>query len=142
MLWRFYASSFLIAATILGMACSDEWIELEVEDVLAAEPPTGLEPATPEQIAQLAVKRAGRIPTSTISLKKMTSEDLSYDLLTTVSNPDDSLVWIVVYGGPLPDDPTRVYRQVCVIDAETLADDGCQYTSNSVPSVAQTALAG
>ncbi|MYD35402.1 MAG: hypothetical protein F4X20_00020 [Dehalococcoidia bacterium] len=124
------------------MACSDEWIEVEVEDALTAERPTGLEPATPEQIAQLAIRRAGRIPTSTISLKKMTREDLSYDLLTTVDNPDDSLVWVVVYGGPLPDDPTRVYRQVCVIYVETLADDGCQYTSNRVPAVAQTALAG
>ena len=142
MLWRVCALSFLIAAIILGVACSDEWIEVEVEDALTAESPTGLEPATPEQVAQLALRRAGRIPTSTISVKKMTREDLSYDLLTTVDNPDDSLVWVVLYGGPLPDDPTRVYRQVCVIDVETLADDGCQYTSNHVPSVAQTALAG
>lgn len=127
---------------ILCLACSDDWTEIEVEAVLAAGPPTGLEEATPEQIAYLALQRAKMTPASIISLKKMTRKDLSYTHLTRVSNPDDSLVWVVVFGGPLPDDPARTYQQVCVLDAKTLGGDSCQYTSDRVPPVAQTAVAG
>ncbi len=105
-------------------------------------PPTGQEEATPEQIAYLALQHAEITPESTMSVKKMTREELSYLHLTTVDIPDDSLVWVVRFGGSLPDDPTRVYRQVCVLDAATLADQGCQYTSDRVPPVAQTAVAG
>lgn len=139
---RAFAAVLIIATGLPCVACSDEWIEVDVEDALNAEELTGLQPATPEQIAQIAIQRADRVPSSTISVKKMTREELSYLLLITVNVPDDSLVWVVRYGGPLPDDPTRVYRQVCVLDALTLADQGCSYTSNRVPPVARTALAG
>ena len=139
---RVFAAFLIIVTGLLYTACSDDWIEVDVEDALNAHELTGLEPATPEQIAQLAIQRADRVPSSTISVKKMTREELSYLLLITVDVPDDSLVWVVLYGGPLPDDPVRVYRQVCVLDAVTLADQGCKYTSNRVPPVAETALAG
>ena len=142
MLRRAFAAVLIIVTGLLSAACSDDWIEVDVEDALNADELTGLEPATPEQIAQLALQRAKITPTSTMSLKKMTREALSYTHLTTVAIPDDSLVWVVRYGGPLPDDPTRVYQQVCVIDAETLGGEMCQYTSNRVPPVARTALAG
>lgn len=142
MLRRAFAAVLIIVTGLFYAACSDDWIEVEVEDALNADELTGLEPATPEQIAQLAIQRADRMPSSTISVKKMTREALSHTQLTTVDIPDDSLVWVVLYGGPLPDDPARVYSQVCVLDAETLVDQGCQYTSDRVPPVAQTALAG
>ena len=139
---RLILAASLTLAGLLCLACSDDWVEVEVEDALNADELTGLEPATPQQIAQLAIQRADRVPASTISVKRMTREELSYLRLITVDIPDDSLVWVVRYGGPLPDDPTRVYRQVCVLDAATLADHGCQYTSDRVPPVAQTAVAG
>ena len=142
MLRRAFAAVLIVVTALLYAACSDEWIEVDAEDALNADELTGLEPATPEQIAQLAIQRADRVPSSTISVKRMTREELSYLDLITVDIPDDSLVWVVRYGGPLPDDPTRVYRQVCVLDAETLVDQGCQYTADHVPPVAKTALAG
>ncbi len=139
---RLALAVFIAMTGLLFLACSDEWIEIEVEDALNADELTGLEPATPEQIAQLALQRARITPTSTMSLKKMTREALSYTHLTTVDIPDDSLVWVVVFGGPLPDDPTVTYQQVCVIDAETLGGEMCQYTADHVPPIARTALAG
>ncbi len=142
MLARVSTAAIFIGFALLCMACSDEWKQVEVEDALAAGPPTGLEPASPEQVAQLALQRADRIPSTTISVKKMTREELSFSRLITVDIPDDSLVWVVLYGGPVPDDASRVYQQVCVLDVRTLADHGCQYTAKRMPPVARTALAG
>lgn len=142
MLQHAFAAVLIIATGLFCAACSDDWIEVEVEDALNTDELTGLGPATPEQIAQLALQRARITPASTMSVKKMTREELSYTHFTTVDIPDDSLVWVVVFGGPLPDDPTSVYQQVCVIDAETLDGEMCQYSSDRVPPVAQTALAG
>ena len=131
----------LILAGILCWACSDDWMEIGVEVALAAGPPTDLEQITPEQFAYIALQRAKYTPTSTISLKKMTRKELSYTRLETVRIPDDSLVWVAVFGGPVPGDSTVFYRHVCVIDAETLAGDGCLYTARRVPPIGATALA-
>ena len=134
-------ATLLILAGFLCLACSDDWMEIDVEAALAAGPPTDLEQITPEQFAYIALQRGKYTPTSTISLKKMTRKELSYTRLISVAIPDDTLVWVAVYGGPVPDNPGYFYRHVCDIDAETLAGDPCLYTADRVPPIGATALA-
>ena len=94
-------------------------------------------------MANLALQRADFMPPSAMSLKKMTREQLSYTGLVSVQTPDDSLVWVVVFGGQVPDEVLRWFISMsCVIDAKTLGGDLCQYTANRVPPDAATALAG